>query len=57
MLGFIIQFVVEYVIPTIALIALGGYLEHKFGAKVAARVTALEARVAAAEAAVNAAKK
>ena len=35
----------------------GAYLEHKFGAKLAARVAALEAKAVAAEGKVEAAKK
>jgi hypothetical protein len=51
---FALQFVIEYVVPTLALIGLGGYLEHKFGAKLAARVAVLETKVHGAEAKVAA---
>lgn len=46
---FTIQLVVQYVIPTVALVGLGGYLEHRFGSKVSSRVASVEARVAAIE--------
>jgi outer membrane murein-binding lipoprotein Lpp len=35
-----IQVIIEYVLPVVALIALGGYLEYRFGAKVQATVSA-----------------
>lgn len=57
----LLEVVIEYVVPSLALMAAGAFLEYKFGAKVSARVTALEARLATLEgkasAAVDAAKK
>lgn len=60
-------FIVEYVIPSLGLIAIGAVLEAKFGGKVAAKVqadmaevqadvAAAHARVSAVEAAVTAKK-
>jgi outer membrane murein-binding lipoprotein Lpp len=40
---------IVFAVVAVALVAAGAYLEHKFGSKVVARVTALEARVAAVE--------
>jgi hypothetical protein len=51
-----IQIFVEYVVPTVALIALGGYLEYKFGSKAAAEVAALKASVASLHAKADAVK-
>jgi hypothetical protein len=47
---FFIQLTVHYLVPTLALIFAGAYLEHRFGSKVTSRVAAVEARLAAVEA-------
>lgn len=41
--------VIVLVVVAVALVAAGGYLEHKFGSKVSSRVASLEARVSAVE--------
>lgn len=55
MLGAMIaEVLLEGVLPAVALMGLGAYLEYRFGSKLAARVAALEAKVHGAEAAVKA---